>query len=530
MNDKTAIITNVGSVGVISDMADFLLPDEAWTSIQNMRPNGSVMETLEPDAVNTLAQSSAPTALIPVRSAAKDFIFTGSVQHAHIIEDETTAHNITRSGGFGSGTDEDVWTGGYGTVPVFNLSGFDYNPQVWDLNTSNPLVDIANWPANYKCNVIRPYREFMLAADIEDSGAHYPELLHWSDAAAPGSQPSSWDDTDSTKRSRRVDLADGAGRIVDILTIGKSAFVYKRASLWSVRFRGGTSVMQVDPVSQEIGLHDANHAVQFKRGQVFTVGQNGVLVHDTAGNSTPVLHNRMQRWLDSKIDPVNFKHGFVFTHPSYKQVFYCFPTIDGSLKSYVALVWNYQDNTLFVRDIHEDTTIGYSGTRAMGVFNWTSANFDPTYAELTESIDSMNFPIGEAAAFPYKKSIVSWASDRLHIGRSGLTEFARETRLERTGLTLGEHPGIDKHVTVVEVHAVGGPHLRVACTIGWQDKLGGPVVWDQTMAITLGVDNNMTFKTHGKICCIRFVSTGSWTLSGYDIKYTLGGAHRFSRG
>jgi hypothetical protein len=536
-------IANVGSIGVIKDTLDFLLPQEAWTSALNMRPDVDVMRSIPFDEVISHNHNGQIHYLEHIRAPLQDYIFGGATNDAYLVEDNTTLYGLTPAGGLSLAASTDYWTGGYGTVPVFNISGFDYAPWVWDLNTANPLTALPNWPASTYANVIGVHGNFIVAGDIEETGSHFPELFWNSDAAAPGTAPSTWDHTDATKRARRQDMADSGGAIKQFLTVGGVLLTYKSSTSWISQIIGGNNVFSHKQFAQDIGVHGPRHAVQFMRGQVFAVGQQGIITHDLVGNTTSIMHKRMQKWIDSHIEPTLYARGFVINNSNSREVWYFFPTVSGDARCYTALVWNYRDNTTYLRDVHENSNAALAGTEAAIVANWTSDSAAPTFADFASiAIDDMTFPIGEPAAFPYRQTMLTWANDRFHVQGSALEAYARETKLERTGQLLRSaideeteqpvsiKPYQDKHITNIELDLTGVTGDTVTVEVGWQDELNGEVLWDEKQTFLIGERNDVDFETSGKIPCFRFSATKAWALHAYTVSFFVGGDHQFERG
>ena len=258
------------------------------------------------------------------------------------------------------------WTGGIlGGVPVVN--GGDRAPQYWPgPSTSNRLQDIPAWPANTTAAVLRPYRNFLFAADVTASGSRNPHLLKWSHAAAPGALPTSWDPNDPATDANEVELSDvGSGAIKDMLPLGPVLAVYKERSVWTARLTEVPGIpFALDRVLEGVGVPapDCAAPVANGRAHVFFTGDDWLLWDGTSVRS--LVEGRARRWLRSNLDTARFGDVRVAVLAAQAEAVLSFRATDGRL---LMLAWHWPGDTLAVREYGDyvDVRAGYAPVGAL---------------------------------------------------------------------------------------------------------------------------------------------------------------------
>lgn len=503
-------VEQAGKYGMVDDAPDFLLAKEAWTSVKNMRPVNGVMRSLDSDrAITSPSTTDIIQYVYPIRTPSQVFWFCGGQSDAFII-DAATASTVRTN--MTANTSTAAWTGGYGTVPIFN-NGVD---EPFFLNTTTPgYLPLTGWPASYSCKMMRPFREFWVAGNITDAGNNYNQLIHWSSPAGPGSMPPDWEYADENLKSGRQDLADEGGSVVDAVTVGRVFFVYKEETTWVMSLIGGRNVMQLDPYMRNTGLYAPNHAQVLPDNNVYMVGPMGVIRHDTSGNIHPILKQRLQRWLDSQIDATNFRRGFVTRLPAYKEVMYCFPS-NGSSDCDLALVWNWEDDYAFVKDLPA-LTAGHHGP-------WDETASIPTINSLTNSINSYTNVINRQVPVGLTSHSVYAADASVYtMETEGAAFSGGATELVRTGMMMDTDPYTDVLVKAVTPYCKGSLTSDLQISVGYQDTPEGDVTWEETKVLGQTDLPKADFRVEGKIPCLRFRCEGEWTLYGYAVEYEPAG-------
>lgn len=346
----TLRVDNIGGAGIIADISPRDLAREAWTDGENVRfRNGAADKFLgEADAFGALDISAMWT--MPVQTTAEYYWIYASLTDVYATDG--TTHARIASASFDADADF-LWNGGVlGGVPVINPGGTG-DPQQWVPGLTNKLAPLSNWPASMRARVLKPFKQFLVAANIDEGSGFNERLLRWSHPADPASVPSSWDYTDPTYDAGRVELADDTSPIIDLATIGNAMMVYKQDSSIVMNLIGGNNVFSFRTVFKSQGLLTAECAREFKNGLHFMVSRGDVYVHD--GNTlNSVIGKRWRDYLFGAIDPDNINRMFVVRNQPKKEMWVCFPET-GATACTRALIWNWEDNTWYPRDLDNVT-------------------------------------------------------------------------------------------------------------------------------------------------------------------------------
>lgn len=508
-------IENLANIGVVYDRRTYELPPEAWSAIRNARfRHGEVTRFpgyIEVYSETTPSHSLAPMWLLPW-SDVLNFYWIYTTQTKAYRMTSSVLTDITNAGGnYGAGAD-DRWTGGIlGGVPILNNnSGSDY-PQQWDGGTSK-LIDLTAWPANHYCKAIRVHKQFLVALNITDSGTsqNFPHMVKWSNAAAPGTVPTSWDETDDTVDSGEVDLAETTGHCVDCLTLGDVNVVYKEDSTWGMQYVGGQSIFRFFPIFLEQGIYAIGCVGTFDRKH-FVLTRDDVIVHDMRSWQS-VIDGRNKRWLLSQINEDAYEKTYVAMDPREQEAHICFVSAGNNSSNApdVDFVWNWKYNTWSQREIP-----GY-GHIAYGVVDFESLD-DEIWDNDTQVWDSDTQNWDWRSYSPAKNRLMAAATDDtefhlLNEGNANATA-AYEFKIQRTGLPVAGRDREGKlKIDLNSVKLVRRVFIKVdtpldfQVRIGMQNDPGGAVSWTPEYTFSSG-DIFVDVMLSGRFLCYEFSQT-----------------------
>lgn len=520
-------IIDTDTVGIISDTSPHELPLQAWSAGQNVRVQDGAIERILGHQSLSAALTIDPLFMLPVGTDAKYFWLVAGSAKVRAVYDNTSA-DITRLSGDYAAVDALPWTGGnFNGVTILN-NGADM-PQYWNPQTAaTRLADLPNWNAAWRAKAIRPFKNFLVALDVTKSGVRYPQMVKWSHAADPLTVPTSWNEADPTKDAGEWSLLETDAPVVDCLPLGNMNILYKEDSAHAMQYVGGEYIFAFRRLFKEVGLLNRNAVKGFthKGDQHIVLGPDDVFVHDGQG-ATPILAERMRKWLYANLDETNYKSAFIALNPWKTEAWICFPSV-GATEVNTALVWNWRANTFTVRELPEIS-----------------------YAEA-----GMKLPVsGGIASDTWATDNTSWSADttiwgyqynsrhgRLIMAKGGAekalyltdttNQFQEENFLayvERTGLTVvGRSPEgkpIQDSETVKllrevwpRVEAEAGTVIDVY--VGVQDTRDKPVQWSGPYPFTVGQDKKVNPLVSGKILSVRFSCSENrfWKLFGYDLE------------
>ena len=518
-------INEVGSVGIVRDLPPESLPPEVWTDGRNVRfLDGKAVkfkgqiEVFDPPSVMPIWAMSVRTATAHFwmyASTEKVFALTGGVHT-----------DITRTSGGNYGTTENLlWNGGIiGGIPVIN-NGVD-DPQMWSpIGAGTPLVPLSNWPAATKAQILKPFKNQLIALDITISGDRFPGRVLFSSIADVGAVPASWDKADATKNAGDADLTDQhSGNIIDGLPLRDIFVIYRTISTWGAQSLEDQRVFRFYPILVTSGLLATDCVKVTPKGTHHFLMTGDDLVIFDGQNIESVIDKRMRRFLSNNIDTDNFARSFVAPNYRNREMWFCFPEI-GFTRATHAIVWNMQDNSVGHRELSDisfiapgtvdedepdDTWDGASGVWDTDNSIWDLVNFRGLSLDML-ACDPVN-----------TKLFLMDNSNQLN--GTNMTSFVERTGLAIAGQDRQRRPIVDmtrrKLAKRVWPRVSGGP---IEVQVGTQETLEGPITWGEVKTFDPATQHFVDVCEHGRLLAIRFKSNidVAWELQGYDMEIEL---------
>jgi hypothetical protein len=498
--------------GAAPDVMPAELGDGMWTTLTNCAVRGDFLQRTDGNGALVSTPSAPPYFLLPYSDGASlGLIHVGLasafVDIANVRTDLTHATPWT-------GTTSDKWTGcNFNGRTVIN-NGVN-KPAAWDGNLANNFVDLTAWDANVRCKVLRQFGNFLVAMDITESGVRKPSRVLWSNAADPGSLPSSWAYGDPT-----VDAGDdgveGGGVLVDGLTLGDSFVLYKSASTSLMRFVGGNDVMSIKEIPGGQGLLAAGCAVSTPVGHVcLTTGD--IVVHQ-GGAPRSIASDLVRNTIFRELSKTYASRAFLSANPSQNEVWVCYPTTGGTCSK--AAVWNWQRNTWSFRTLRSVT---HATTGQMPSPRGTPWNEGTgSWAEQTGSWGGAALaPNDQKLVFAHSLPAISMLGYGQQDVGVPITVVA-----ERTGISLADaqRRKVLRHLWP-RIDAADGTQILITC--GASDQPGGPVTWGTEATYTVGTDEKVSPYVAGRYLAIRLRSTAdaAWRTRSMDLDVATTGTH-----
>ncbi len=503
-------IENVGSLGVIKDLAPHKLPMAAWTDGQNFR-------FLDDNCARSLGQtqvfstpSVAPGFLMNVPAPASSFWLYADLEKVYAY-DSGVHTEITNSGGDYTATAYRQWNGCLlAGIPILN-NGIDI-PQFWaDLSVGTPLDDLTNWTSTLRAKILRAYGPFLVALNLNDDGDLLPQTLQWSHPADPGTVPASWDYTNATVDAGRIHLTDvKGGEIHDALLLQDVLVIYKANSTHTLRFVGGSNIMSPNLLRLSGILAPRCAAVIDSGTKHFVVSQDNALIH--AGSPTVAYpwEAKNRRYLFNDMDDDNYVNAFAYDDPTFNEACFAYPS-SGQTYPNKELWFNYKTGAQNFRDFDGTSVDSGDYTDSTGT-QWNS---------LSGSWDSQTAQWSTAAR---RKLLYGAPSLTKIFAKNEGYAFGASTPtcfLERTGLVLskdGVHYPKRKLIKRIWVRWRGSAELSVR--LGAQEEVDGTVTW-QSPKVFDPDQKYLDFEAVGRLPAVRFSTSDNLPgqLEGYDLEF-----------
>jgi hypothetical protein len=250
-----------------------------------------------------------------------------------------THTKITRTLSTYAATKNNDWTSTVlGGIVIINEGA---NVPQYTTNYAVEFQNLPNWPSSWTCASIRSFREFLVAMDMMEGGIQYPQKLRWSHPSDPGSLPSSWDETDTTKDAGYKSFAETPGIMIDCLPMGSMNVVYKSDSAYAMQYIGGQFVFSFNKLF-DIGLVGRNAVCEFEGKHCF-VSDDDIYVH-SGGTPISITYKRLRDHIFGEIDQ-NYRDRIRVVADKNRQKIWIFIPTNGTGWLNEAYIWSWRDNT-----------------------------------------------------------------------------------------------------------------------------------------------------------------------------------------
>ncbi len=520
-------VDNVGQLGIVTDLQPHEIPLNAWSAGRNIRFRDGYVEKFKGHSEVFATPLWAPYWLLPVPSSSNYFWLYASL--AKVGATDMISHaDLTRAVGGDYGATASLnWTGDMlGGIAVIT-NGVDV-PQMWNTpSLATRLANLSNWNVLWTCRIMRAFRQFLVALDVTKSGTRYPQMIKWSHPADPLTVPTSWDETDATKDAGEVSLSESGDFVVDAFSLRDIKCIYKEYTTWGMQFIGGVNVFRFYKIFDSFGMFAPRAANEFFSGKHLVFTGDDLVLHD-GQQADSVLQKRARNLLSGKVDPTNGKRSFLVTNYALSEAWACFPEI-GSSQANRALVWNWKDGTVGLRDLPLASFI------AAGVVDPTATG--SSWGSDSASWGSDSAAWGDRTYDPTRRRILAAIPGvtKLALLDDTQQEFSSTmtSLVERTG--LGFPLKKDRPPDFTTRKLLKGVWPRVEGTdggviniyVGSQEKIDGPVTYSPARAFVIGQTDYIDVLTEGRLHALKFESTTDieWRLHGYDVDVVPAGMH-----
>lgn len=335
-------LNNLTGLGLIKDIEPTLLLPHAWTTAENVRMRDGSVQRIDGNTQIFGTPLDAPLFLMQAQNEAQHWWLYAGATTINVYDGTNHTDISGASAPYAAATAADWFGTTISGIPI--LTEGNAAPQAWTaFDVGTPVSDLANWPANTSCKVIRTFGNFLMALFITKPGGVYPHMVKWSHPAVPGAVPPTWDETDPTADAGEFDLPDvDAGVIVDGLPLGAQFFVYKENSTHVMRFIGGNDIFSRVPFLEKSGMLTGHCGTSFGKNKGhFIVTDEDVIAHDGVSEPVHIVDRRMRRTIFNAIDETNKIGCFVVEAPTQNEVLFFWPE-SGETTPNRALIWNWR--------------------------------------------------------------------------------------------------------------------------------------------------------------------------------------------
>lgn len=506
-------IDNCG-VGLNSDLTPEELGNGVWTNVENMRFSNGYAERYRGTAQIFDAPSVTPYYIAPYATTSTRYWVHAGLAAVY-ADDGSTRTDIT--GTAPTGAIDNRWTGG-SLNGVFVLNNGVDNPMYWNGDTATNLATLTGWTGTWKAQVLRPFKNYLIALDISKGAVHYPHMVKWSDIAAPGAIPTSWDETNPALDAGEQDLAETSDLMVDCLPLGDVNVIYKERSMYAMTYVGAPYIFRFQRLPGETGMLSRGCGVNTPLGHVVLTA--GDVVLNTGSGVESIANGAVRNYIFRNIDSTNYKRAFVTANPQRNEVWICFP-YGSSETCNKACVWNWRDKSWGLRNL-SNVTYG-----AFGQFNYSSStsswssDSDPWSADFTTWAENEYSP-AEA------RLLLCRSTPLITLEDTGTSDLGTQisSQLERTGISMGD-PYSVKTLSAIYPRIEGNAGEVISIQFGASMYPDSEPEWQTAQSFTIGSSVKVDSFATGRFLAVRFAHAdyGVWRMKSFDVDYINSGAY-----
>jgi hypothetical protein len=278
--------------------------------------------------------------------------------------------------------------------------------------------------------------------------------------------------------------------------------------MYGMQLIGGNDIFRFFRLPGDSGILSRGCVAATPKGHVvLTVGD--VIIHNGQGPES-ILDNKARRWLFETMDAQNYESSFVVANPAKQEVWVCFPGV-GQMSCTKALIWNWNDGTLSMRDL-PNANYAVNGVVDASTSTWASAV--GTWAQQTGTWSSVSrYSVNDNRLFVASASSAIYAMDAIDSAAGA----SFDAYVERTGLHF-DAPDTRKLCKGVWPKIDGGTGTQVTVQVGASDSPAVDPTWQAAQTYTIGTSVKIDSMVAGRYLAYRVRSndTKAWRIRSLD--------------
>ena len=391
-------------------------------------------------------------------------------------------------------------------VPIIS-NGAD-EPVYW---AGANLVTLTDWTASESCQFITAFKYHLFALDISGPGGTFTSLLKWSDAAEPGTIPSSWSPA-ADNEAGDAELSDSPGGLLCAYPLGDALLIYKRSAIYQCKYVGGNNIFNIRKVQSTVGALTRRSVCDIGGKHLVVTDGDIVLIDGGSGKPPSIGEARVKEWLFNQLDQTNYPNLFCSYNRAQGEVIIGFPS-SGNEFCDTALVYDVVLDSFGVRELAAVTHA------PVGFINDSAES--NAWADRTEVWADAVGAWGSSTVSSARDSLVLIHTTEMH--QQDVTDA--ETMVAYLGkysMPLGDNARV-KFLKRVHVKAKAN-YGTLFVRVGSQMEPNDTITWSDEVSITDPEQIANCF-AQGRYLSLEVRSAGSdvWKITGFDLEVEMRG-------
>ncbi len=393
------------------------------------------------------------------------------------------------------------------------------SPSYWP-SEAGRMSPLPGWDYNgWTASQVIAYGNFLVALEFDDGTVTGPQFrVAWSDAAAEGEVPQSWDFADPTTLAGSVQLRDTSG----VLTVAElwhnDLIIYKADSVYRMYLRNDSLVMGFERLISDHGCDSWRGVARL--GDVHFFADAGDIRVFNGQTTQSITDRRIKERLAIAIDNDSRDMTAVVPHPDREQIWVGVVPA-GSTTFDSVLIFNLQDNSWTPKEYPALVSMctGHLSTDDSVGRTWQELHDDGITWEAWDDSWGASFYNPSERGITMSTASAIFQTDKSNTDHMGNPKYCTA---ERQGFLLADMP---QKVTVKQIFPEMEGNATVQIQIGAAWTPGQTVHWTAPQDFRVGIDRKLNVRVTGQPTAFRVTShqDASWRLGGLSLVYSEAG-------
>ena len=530
-------VRDLGSVGVITDVASYNLPINGFSTAINVRfDEGKVRRAPVFRKVKDSLGFTPRHSVGVVPATGYDTVVMVADDYA--IKEYAAGTVTDRSGSISGSSDPRPFTSTQ-LADVVYLNRPDRVPVFRGPGGTN-FADLTNWPSNYRATSLRAFGDFLVALATTEGSTSFPNRVRFSDIVTANNVPSSWDETITTNSAGTNDLVDMKTAIVDGEVLGNNFIIYSSDSIFLMEFVGGNFIFNFRKLFTDDGLISQNCAVEVQ-GFHYCFGSSDIYRHDGTTKQS-ICDERVKNFIFQGLNTNQANVCFVQHNVNLNEIYFCyksgdqyvgFPNADRCNR---AAVYNYRNDSWSFMDLPNVSSGTVANVNSVATYATSATTYaltGGTYYQQEDSFDRHTLMIGESQSTDGITSNKLYGIDLSDAGQIAFqldTEATKPILLERIGVDLDEAGlGASQYVVCTRIYPQADTRNSIETTLNYEfgasDVPSAIPTYGSSVTFDISTDHKIDSRAAGRYLSYKVTSShnADFQLSGFDLEVTATG-------